>query len=884
MNYLLEFTVCTAVLYGLYLLIFSRLTFIRLNRIYLLSSLVISLCIPLISYQWEETVLINEPITETFANDISTPLLLTKDLSKTNEISTTEKPFDWMILLQIMYVSGIILMFGKLLFFIRKIFKMSRLLNNKGYISTKGIFANASFFNLIFIDDSTLSETEIEQIMAHERWHIRLYHSYDLLFVEILKIVFWFNPILWFLQKSLSQVHEYETDTRMIQAYHPQTYANLLLKLADTTQRFSPIHQFSRKPLTDRIHFLFTKQKSTPMKRLAYLSILPILGVIFMAFSVEKVVKYRVAENHDEKYFRIYKKPDAKVINEVSVKENKVISNLVYGENRIALTMNPTKLSMDAIISAAQYFKKFGFNLDMKTINYHNSSKQLDKFEISLTEDIENKKNYRSKKTDVKSELPTKFNFDLKRMKNKGLDAIITIFADRSTGERFVAPLAPPPPPPLPPPTPNKAKIRIINATGLILDSETFLPLNEVELYNTDKRLLGKTDANGYFNIGFNIEKAGEIYFKLLTRKKGYSNFTQNEHWGNLEGNLNATYYFGLKKNTSNTKAFSNLIMKSYDTYDALKYGLVEIKETINFDKKVEIVKKNNDQIFFKIENDFYLINDSGWIKLNSENDKIIVNNDRIFLAKEINQYVKRSCVTGMSPIQSKNASFEVQDKCLPLKAPVKVGMNKQNEKDKVGKSKVDRDSIKLIGEGMLGKNPLVIINGKKYPSSVLYKLNPDKIKGTGLYKKNNPKPIIKELGENNIDGAVVMETRNEHELFLTGKELEVSIENENKRQNVRKKNLIVSRVTLTNKDGKKYDEVTVYRKDGSKSASVNVQVGGEVLFLVKGKPKTESELKKLNHSTLGNSIWASSGRNEYYIKKFPKIGKNTLATIAFND
>ena len=75
-----------------------------------------------------------------------------------------------------------------------------------------------------------------------------------------------------------------------------------------------------------------------------------------------------------------------------------------------------------------------------------------------------------------------------------------------------------------------------------------------------------------------------------------------------------------------------------------------------------------------------------------------------------------------------------------------------------------------------------------------------------------------------------------------------------------------------------------MYREDGSKRASVNIQKGGKVLFLVKGEAKTEEELKKLNPKTLGNSVWAGDGRNEYYINKFPKIGKYTLATIAFNE
>lgn len=56
MNYLIESTACIAIFYGLYLLIFRRFTFVRLNRIYLLLSLIMGLIFPLISYEVEEIV------------------------------------------------------------------------------------------------------------------------------------------------------------------------------------------------------------------------------------------------------------------------------------------------------------------------------------------------------------------------------------------------------------------------------------------------------------------------------------------------------------------------------------------------------------------------------------------------------------------------------------------------------------------------------------------------------------------------------------------------------------------------------------------------------------------------------------------------------------
>lgn len=226
MNYLLESTVCITIFYGLYYLIFRRLTFIRLNRIYLLSSLVIGLSWPLISYQIKEVVKI--PATVEYEETNLVPFVMN---SSTPLISNTpiEKMLDWHVILPGIYVLGILFMLIKFSIIIYKLLKISRISSGNDFISTKSKYANSSFFNLIFIDDSNLSEHEINQILEHEKWHIRLFHSYDLLFVEILKIVFWFNHILWLYQRSLSEVHEYEVDTRMIQVYNPQAYAHLLL-------------------------------------------------------------------------------------------------------------------------------------------------------------------------------------------------------------------------------------------------------------------------------------------------------------------------------------------------------------------------------------------------------------------------------------------------------------------------------------------------------------------------------------------------------------------------------------------------------------------------------------------------------------------------------
>ena len=460
MNYFLESTVCITIFYGLYYLIFRRLTFIRLNRIYLLTSLVIGLSLPLISYQVQEVLQISAKI-----DYEETSLIPSIMNSSTPLISNVpiEDSFDWNAILQWIYVLGISFMLIKFSIVIYKLLKIKRILNGNDFISTQSNYANSSFFNLIFIDDSNLSESEINQILEHEKWHIRLFHSYDLLFVEILKIIFWFNPILWLYQRSLSEIHEYEVDTRMIQVHNPQMYAQLLLKLAVgrhsvLTPQLIATHQFSRKPLTDRIHFLFTKQKSVPMKRLAYLSVLPIFGAFFMAFSVDKVVDYQVIEE-SSKYFKIVREnSNSDEFGNVNVTSyNKVSSILYLYKDKIAFTSGSNEISEAMIIDASKYFKSYGYTLSVLSKQFDVNKKSLEKIEISLIDDRKEGIKRVKRGNENYPENNQSFNFNLTKMRAKSARSIggaITIMANRVTGVHFVAPLSPPPPPPVPPKPP----------------------------------------------------------------------------------------------------------------------------------------------------------------------------------------------------------------------------------------------------------------------------------------------------------------------------------------------------------------------------------------------------------------------------------------------
>jgi len=315
MEYLLKSTICLSAFYGLYFFGFRRMSFHALNRFYLLLSLALSLTIPLLSYERTEVVVldpqaieeVNIPVEELQESAInqSTTIQPTKSIEK-----IPVKTIDWIQALNLIYLLGVgvmIFIFTKnLIIVLYTIKKASNSMasvnssmsmqslshsssNRKLKILLTRSQSNSSFFNYIFLNPDNLNPHEKTLIIAHEGFHAQRLHTLDLLILGILKAVFWFNPIVYFYQKSLKQIHEYEVDALMSASYDGREYAHLLLKLGVAPNTMI-INQFSTKPLSERFQFLF-KTPTKNMKKLFYFLSLPIIAVGVMAFAEEKVMK-----------------------------------------------------------------------------------------------------------------------------------------------------------------------------------------------------------------------------------------------------------------------------------------------------------------------------------------------------------------------------------------------------------------------------------------------------------------------------------------------------------------------------------------------------------------------------------------------------------------
>ena len=128
-------------------------------------------------------------------------------------------------------------------------------------------------------------------IIAHERGHIRLRHSLDLLLVDTLTALQWFNPAMWMLRQDLRAIHEYEADAAVLsQGINMRQYQYLLIQKAVSRCGYSVANGISHSTLKNRINMMLNK-KSSRASRLKLLALLPIVGTV-LAMQAETVTNY----------------------------------------------------------------------------------------------------------------------------------------------------------------------------------------------------------------------------------------------------------------------------------------------------------------------------------------------------------------------------------------------------------------------------------------------------------------------------------------------------------------------------------------------------------------------------------------------------------------
>ena len=287
LTYDLKVAVLLAVFYMFYRLMLARETFHRVNRIVLLLTAVASFLLPLCVITMHETVTMEMP---------QMPL---DDL----DVYVADVPLQepqtplWQILLPMLFIIGMLATLGHTLWSLYRI--VSLISKSEKHPQSDGtiicVTGNADMAPFSWMCFIVMNRSDYDEqnaaILTHERGHIRLHHSWDLLLVDTLTALQWFNPAIWMLRSDLRAIHEYEADGEVLsQGINARQYQYLLITKAASIGGYSLANGISHSTLKNRINMML-HTKSPRRSLLKLLALLPIVAVA-LAVNAETVTDY----------------------------------------------------------------------------------------------------------------------------------------------------------------------------------------------------------------------------------------------------------------------------------------------------------------------------------------------------------------------------------------------------------------------------------------------------------------------------------------------------------------------------------------------------------------------------------------------------------------
>jgi len=280
--YMLKVAVFITAFYLLYILLLSRDTMYSRNRFYILLSLMASLILPFVIIHTREPIDVR-----LFGIDL-TGVVITASPETSDNRQGLLSMINIFLVLNIIYLAGTIILGLKLMI---EIIQLLFLVFGKKKEGTNVIrlsgnkVSGFTAFGHIFIDE-VLSAGDEEEIIRHEQKHLDRHHSFDILFMEILKLFQWFNPFIYMFDRSLRAVHEYQADEECLNSGIPVvSYQGLMLDQVFRTKVFSGANRFSNPTLIKKRMIMMTKKRSKVQANFKIIMVLPVIVFLLIAFS-----------------------------------------------------------------------------------------------------------------------------------------------------------------------------------------------------------------------------------------------------------------------------------------------------------------------------------------------------------------------------------------------------------------------------------------------------------------------------------------------------------------------------------------------------------------------------------------------------------------------
>ena len=288
LTYQLKVAVIMAVFYIFFRLLLIKDTWHRLNRIVLLSTALLSFLLPVCIITIHKTEVLPMPVAQLMQAVSSTP-------------AQPSTPW-WHIALLAVYAAGVVFVLARVLTSVhrvRSIIKNARkevMADGTSVYIMPGNAASFSWMGHIVISEADWNNHETA-IINHEKAHVALRHSIDVLITDIIAALQWFNPAIWMLRIDLRAVHEYEADDTVLRAGADiRSYQYLLIIKAAAMNGYTIANNFNHSILKNRI-FMMEKERTTRRSLLRALYLLPLV-CISLALNAQTKVTYVYKDNN----------------------------------------------------------------------------------------------------------------------------------------------------------------------------------------------------------------------------------------------------------------------------------------------------------------------------------------------------------------------------------------------------------------------------------------------------------------------------------------------------------------------------------------------------------------------------------------------------------
>ncbi|MEO5889416.1 MAG: M56 family metallopeptidase [Ferruginibacter sp.] len=286
-EYALKVSLCLAVIFLFYQLLLKQITWYKWNRFFLLTFSALSFLVPLIdlnlfieTQQLEFIPLVN--FLPALTNKIPQNLI------------PADVGFNYRTLLPMVYIFIVLLLFIRL--FIRiiaiKKIKSGAILTLSGDLEIYDVpkpILPFSFLNGIFINKNNYTNTELQEIVDHERVHVKQKHTIDVLIAELICILNWYNPFAWLIKKAVRENLEFIADDAVLRkGVDRKDYQYLLLKVTGIVPS-SIASSFTITSLKNRIRMM-NKTKNGRLHLLKFVLVVPLITLLLLAFRQKQAI------------------------------------------------------------------------------------------------------------------------------------------------------------------------------------------------------------------------------------------------------------------------------------------------------------------------------------------------------------------------------------------------------------------------------------------------------------------------------------------------------------------------------------------------------------------------------------------------------------------